>query len=315
MAATAPLWFVNQFKNNVFFSAQQKGSRLRNFVRNETQNALMAFYDGLGATDVTELVSRHSDTQYTNSQHLRRAVIMRDFTWADLVDNADKIRTLNSMENSYAQAAMWAMGRRIDKTIIEAALGSALSGYDGGNPTSSTILPASQYIGSVSGSAFTNLNLETLIKVKSKFGINDVDDSERLHIAVSQKQIDGLLNDTKVTSSDYNTVKALVQGEIDTFMGFKFHRTQLLPVGGAGGFVATVNTSTGEVTFVSGNGNSARRAFAWAPSGIVLAMGQEPTAKIEEMPNKNYSTQVFLRSSFGAVRLEEEKVVAVLCNE
>lgn len=316
MSTQMPTWFVNQFKSNIFFAAQQKGSRLRNFVRNETQNALMAFYDGLGATEANELTSRHADTQYVNSEHLKRACILRDFTWADLVDNADKIRTLNDPTNPYAMSAQMALGRKIDDIIIKAALGASLSGYDGGNPSGTTALPASQFIGATSGSgAVSDLNLRTLIQVKSKFGINDVDDSEQIHMAVSQKQLDGLLNDNKVTSADYATVKALVKGEIDTFMGIKFHRTQRIQTAGADGFVATIDVNTGAVTLSTGNGDNTRRCFAWVPSGLVGAVGQDIEAKIEQLPTKNYSTQVFARMSFGAVRLEEEKVVGVLCTE
>lgn len=320
--------FVNQFKANLYFGAQQKGSRLRSGVRVESQNGLTAFYDGLGPTVANLLVSRHSDTQYVDSNFLRRAVSLHDYTWADLIDNADKLRMLNDPTSAYARNAQFALGRSIDDEIIAAALGNARTGVDG---TTNTPLPASQWVGAVSTQNATgalgtppvtpgvlsNLNLETLIRVKSKFGVNDVDMDGPLHIAVTQSQIDSLLSDVKVTSADYANVKALVNGEINTFMGFEFHRLQRLPTSGSGGFVATIGLTApmGAVTLSTGNGNNLRRCFAWQQDGLLLALGQDMETKIDLMPNKNYSTQVFARMSVGAARMLEEKVVGILCSE
>jgi hypothetical protein len=312
MSATITTAFINQFKSNIFFGVQQKGSRLRNSVRNEAQHAVTAFYDGLSPTDPSELTSRHADTQYVAQTHLRRAVTLRDFVWADLIDNADKLRLLNDPTSAYANNAMMSLGRKVDDLIIEAALGTAYSGVAG---ATSNVLPAGQWVGATDGTNKSNLNVLTLRRIKSKFGVNDVDDSERLHICVTQSQIDALLGDDQVTSADYNSVKALVQGEIDTFMGFKFHRTQRLPTGGTGGFLADITEATGVVALSTGDGNNLRRCFAWVESGIVLAMGQDMEAKIDVMPGKNYSTQVFARMSCGAARIEEEKVVGVICSE
>jgi hypothetical protein len=39
---------------------------------------------------------------------------------------------------------------------------------------------------------------------------------------VSPKQITDLLGTTEVTSSDFNTVKALANGEVNSFLGFNF---------------------------------------------------------------------------------------------
>ena len=52
---------------------------------------------------------------------------------------------------------------------------------------------------------------------------------DQLVFACSSAQILNLLSTTEVTSYDYNSVKALVDGKVDTFMGFKFVRTELLP--------------------------------------------------------------------------------------
>jgi hypothetical protein len=312
MSNTIDQAFVKQYSANIFHLSQQKGSKLRPFVRVESQKGEVEFFERLGPTAAIKKVSRHSDTPLINSDHSRRAVYLSDYEWADLIDKQDLIRTLIDPANPYVQAASWALGRSMDDEIVAAALGTAYAGKEG---STAVTLPATQYVGAVASSAVSNLNVATLIKVKEKFGVADVDESIPLHIAVSQKQISALLNENQVTSADYNAIKALVYGEVDTFMGFKFHRLERLPVNGSGSFVASINTSTGVVTLSSGNGNNARRAFAWAQDGIVLSTGMDIKARIDERNDKSYSTQVYACMSVGAVRLEESKVVGVLCTE
>lgn len=315
--------FVQQYSANIYILSQQKGSRLRPYVRQESQKGKTAYYDQIGAVNAVKKVGRHSDTPLLDTPHSRRAVTMNDYEWADMIDDQDKIRTLIDPTNSYAMAAMWAIGRSMDDEIIAAALGTAKTGEDG---ATSVILPATQYVGAVitqaspyngvvPTAALSNLNVETLIRVKSKFGIADTDEDEALHIAVTQSQIDSLLGQVQVTSADYNGVKALVEGKVDTFMGFKFHRIQRLPTAGSGGFLAAVTLATGVVALSTGNANNFRRCFAWKESGLLLAVGQDYEGRITERADKSYATQVYARMSCGAVRMEEVKVVAILCQE
>jgi len=113
----------------------------------------------------------------------------------------------------------------------------------------------------------------------------------------SSNVLSDLLVIADVKSSDYNTVKALVKGEIDTFLGFKFIRSERLPLN---------RSSTGAAD---------RSCFAWAQDGMLLAIGQNPTGRISERDDKNYSTQVFYSQSIGVTRMEEVKVVELLCQE
>ena len=113
------------------------------------------------------------------------------------------------------------------------------------------------------------------------------------YIAVTSKQVSDLLNTTEIKSSDFNTVKALAQGQIDSFMGFKFIRTERLTT----------------------DGNGDRQAFAWAQDGLLLGVGKDMTARISERDDKNYATQVFSSMTIGATRMEEVKVVEIACQE
>ena len=107
------------------------------------------------------------------------------------------------------------MGKAMDDKIIAAATGSSLTGKAG---ATSTALPSGNVI--AHGSA--DLTIAKLISAKEILDAADVDPEITRYIAVSPAQISALLGTTQVTSSDFNTVKALSQGTVDTFLGFKF---------------------------------------------------------------------------------------------
>lgn len=303
--------FVKQFGANIYFLAQQKGSRLRHAVRNETQVGDTAYYDQIGAVAAVLKTSRHSNTPQIDTPHARRQVSMSDYEWADLIDKQDKIRTLIDPQSAYVQSAVWAMGRAMDDVIISAATGTAYTGVNGGT---STVFPASQFYACNDGANFTNLNVNSLRGIKQKFDAADVDESIPRYLACSSSQIQSLLVETQVTSADYNSVKALVEGKIDTFMGFKFIRSERLLTLASGSYSANANTGV-----VSAGSNytytTARQVLAWAGDGLLLSTGMDIMARIDERPDKSYATQAYAAMSLGAVRMEEVKVVCAVAIE
>ena len=277
--------FVNQFSANVQMLSQQMGSLLRNAVDVESVNGEKAFFDQVGSAAAVKKTSRHADTPLIDTPHSRRMVTMSDFQYADLIDDQDRVRLLIDPTSTYGRAAAAAMGRAMDDEIISAALGTALTGKDG---STSTALPSGQKIAVASA----GLTIAKLVSAKEILDAASVDPSIPRHIVVSPKQISDLLNNTTVTSSDFNTVKALAQGEINT-VGFNFIVSNRL------------NTDT----------NGDRQVIAFASDGIKVAMGKEPTAKIEERADKSYATQIYYCQTMGATRMEEAKVVEIACSE
>lgn len=277
--------FSQQFSANVQLLSQQTGSILRAAVSEESVTGEKAFFDQVGSAAAVKRTSRHGDTPVVDTPHSRRMVTMDSYEWADLIDDVDKVKMLIDPTSTYARAAAAAMGRAMDDAIIAAATGTAKTGKSGA--TSTTMLSAHQI---ASGSA--DLTLAKLIQAKKILDLASVDPSIPRHIAVGPDQIEALLNNTTVTSSDFNTVKALVQGEINSFMGFTFHVT----------------------TRLAKSGND-RTCFAWAEDGIKMAVGKDVQSRIDERADKSYSTQVYYCATFGATRMEEEKVVSIVCDE
>ena len=299
--------FVKQYNANVMHLSQQKGSKLRGTARQESQKSKAQFYDRIGKVAAVVKAGRHSDTPQLDTPHSRRMVTLQDYEWADLIDNEDKLRSLNDPTNDYVMAAMWALGRSMDDVIISALGGTAYSGEDG---TTAVTHPNSQKYAANNGSAFTNLNVRTLRAVKKKFDDNDVAPGQRYFVC-APSQIESMLGQTEVTNSDYAAVKALVQGEVDTFMGFKFIMLTRLSTQVA---ALSASPTTGAV----GSGSSivgARKCYAYTKEGILSAIGQDMKSRIGERPDKSYSNQVYACMSIGAVRMEEEQVVEILCTE
>jgi len=305
--------FVKQYSANVFHLSQQKGSKLQGTVRNESQNSESKFFERIGSVDAQLKTGRHSLVSYSDTPHSRRRVTLADYYHADLVDEEDKIRMLISPESPYAQAAMWALGRSKDDVIISAALGNAYAGKEG---ATAVVLPNSQKVAAFDGTTTTgvNLNVKTLRKVKEKFDANDIDESIKRNFAIGSSQLQSLLGETEVTSSDYASIKALVMGEVNTFMGFYFVRLERLPKAAADVTYTVTNGAVGAGTGTITAANS-RRCFAWAQDGVLLSTGKEITAKISELPDRHYAKQVYAKMGIGAVRMEEEKVVEVICSE
>lgn len=286
MSNQAGTSLASTFKENMLSLIQQKGSRLRDLVLREEIRGEYGYFDQIGPSNAAERTARHSDSPIVNTPHARRRVTLRDFEWGDLIDNQDKAKSLDTFDSAYVQAAGWAMGRKIDDVIIEAATGTAATGKNGATLVA---LPSTQKI-AVGGAGLT---VAKLLQAKEILDAAENDPDEPRFIAVSAKQISNLLNNTQVTSADYNTVKALAQGQLDSFLGFNFIRTQRLNL----------------------DQNGDRQCFAWSYSGLLLATAQESVVEVSPRPDKAFSTYVYARMSIGATRMEEQKVVEIACDE
>jgi hypothetical protein len=304
--------FVKQFTAGITHLAEQKMSRFRPNVMEETiVPGDRAFFDQLGSVTATKVTTRHADTPLTDTPHSRRMVTPAPFKHADLIDKADKIRTLNDPTNAYVVAFARAFGRAIDDEIIAAAFATAYTGVDGTGTETWASLTAAQTIGT--GTAFT---LDKIVKANKILRAAEHDPEEGFNFAASQEQFEDMLLDSTITSADYNSVRALMMqfedmlldstitsadynsvralmiGEIQSFMGFNWIPTERL------------GTTGGE-----------RRCIAWAKNSLLLGVAENPQGRISERADKNYSTQVYYEMDIGATRMQGDGVVEVLTTE
>ena len=313
ISSTIPQTYVDQFSSNVFHLSQQKDSRLLPFVRMEqVSSAQRAFFDRIGETEMIEKVGRASQTQFQDVEWSRRRVTYRDWVWAHPVDQEEKLRLMHSPESELALAARQAAGRKQDEIIIGSALGQSFAGRDGSVAVS---LGNDQKIGATDGSAFSKLTVETLRLIREKFWENEavMSEDETIELACTSRDIMNLLREEEITSADFNNVRALVNGEIDTFMGFRFHRLELLPQ-----LAASLSFDPADGSVGSGSGSlpiGANRCFAWVRDGVMMSLPQDIMGRVDERGDLNYATQVYLKFSMGGTRMEEKKVVEVITKQ
>ena len=279
---------VQQYSSNITLLLQQKQSRLRRAVRVESIHAEFQYYDQIGPVEAQPKGGRHSDTPLMNTPHMRRRVSSSPYNWADLVDNTDKLRMLADPTGPYTMNAVMAFNRAVDQIIIDAFFDDAWTGKEG---KTRVAFPTSQVI----PAGGTGLTIDKLIATKKRFWQNEAlgeMDEVPLYMAVTSTQLENLLKTTQVTNADYNTVKALVRGDVNSFMGFEFIRTERLAWN-----------------------NNIRDCVAWVKDGMLLAVAEDITVKGGPRPDKNYSQQIYVEMDMGATRMDEKKVVKVQCAE
>lgn len=286
--------FVEQYSANVQMLVQQMGSRLRGAVDVETVRGKNAFFEQIGSTAARVRTSRHSDTPRMDTPHARRRVSLKDYDWADLIDDEDRVRMLIDPTSPYARAGAAAMGRAMDDAIIAAADGTAYTGVDGSTSTAfdtNMIVDVQTVWPGVSASDY-GLNVAKLIEAGKLLTANEVDPDEDRYVVVNARQVASILKDDKLASHDYNALKPLVDGKVTRYGGFMMIPSER---------IGTDSNSDDKVLF-------------WARSGMKLGVGSDITTKISERDDKNYATQVFLSMCIGSTRMEEAKVGYIECD-
>lgn len=285
--------FVQQYRNNLIHLSQQKGSRLRSTVMSRTIQGKYDHYERIGAVAAVERTVRHGDTPILDVPHSRRRVILKDYHWGAMIDDQDKLRMLIDPKSDYVMAGANALGRYMDDVIIAAATGNSIS-IDADDADSNVAFDSGMIVDEDFGAADSNLTFEKLNETRRLLLAKDIDD-ENFTFVVNASALASLLTQSEIQSIDTNTVRALVHGTVNSFMGFNFVRCERLP--------GTAN----------GTDSDPKICLAYAKSAIGLSIGDDLKVKVAERPDKQFNTQIYNKMSIGATRIEEEKIVQVQC--
>lgn len=289
--------FRNQYNDNVQMAVQQMGSRLRPYVTEDRLAAQYGFYERLNPTQAYIRTTRHGDVKYADTIHSRRRATLQDVEWADLIDRQDTIRSGIDFQSPYVMNAAFAIGRQIDQFIINGAIGTSYTGAAGNTPVT---LPSSQVVpvNYVETGTATNSNL-TIQKLRAARLILEkneaIMDGEPIVLVFTASQEQSMLRTIETQNIQYNTVRTLVNGRLETFMGFDPVRTQLLPFDASG---ATYRT-----------------CLVFPKSAIYMTVGKDVETSVDRIATKGNSIQVLAQMTCDATRMYEEKVVSILCDE
>ena len=289
--------FKNMYEGNSRLLLSQATSKLEGTCDQDADIAEQKFYDQSAPFEVEAKQDGINETNNVRPNHARRRLIVSPFVSAPIYTKQESARSAIDIGSTYMRQMARAFNRKKDTVKIEALLGTAYTGKDGLTPIE---LPSEQTIAvdfDESGSpAASNLTIGKLRQARALFDLAEMDTDElsaegKLYFAASPKQRQALLRSTSVTSSDFNEVKALVDGRVDTFMGFKFVWSTRLPV----------NTNV-------------RSCIAYSWDAAIFGTGVLVN-RVDEIPTKQYATQLYTEMEMGATRLEEEQVIEVLCND
>lgn len=278
MADTQNLIYAQAYGQNIMQLAQQKFSKLLPTVYVKPNVRGKVFYqDQIGQWAMEIKGSRNTQTPNNDPALARRRGTMVDYHDNRLLDRGDELKTISDPKSAYTIAAAAALGRKIDEAIITAAINSADTGETG----STSVTQGNIILGTAA-----SMTLARVVAVKAQLDAQDVEEEDRFFV-ITPAALDNLLNTTAATSADYNSVKALVRGDIDSWMGFKWIRSTR---------IAAVSSST-------------LIGIAYQRYGICAALAAEPMVRTDERTDLSYSWQVYYELNLGVVRLEESRVV------
>lgn len=283
---------------------QQEASRLEQYVTLDRDlSGKVVYFDQFGLLDFEEKHIRIGCTVLEEAPTYRRALYPRIFQKAIGFDEFDakKLGDIDVPVSKTIEGLRFAAARRMDDVMIEGFLGENVIGDTG---TQKVSLPAAQTVNAdfVESGTKANSNL-TVAKLRQALSILQKNEAwspenrnygDELVIAVTSSQIQSLLRETEVTSYDFNSVRALADGTINTFMGFKFVRIERMPL----------ETTTNN-----------RSCLAWVKSKAQFGIWDDFKVKLTVRDDLEESLQVRAKFACGATRLQEEAFVKILCHE
>lgn len=294
MASQIPVFYVSQFSTIIQLKLQQEGSVLRGCVMTGTHVGSQASpVDQFGAIVGNKVVGRYNPMTRIDAPTDRRWVFPQDYDAPQLLDTFDQLRLLIDPMSQMVANAVNAIGRNMDEEIISGLLGT---NFTGNNGTTSTTLPSGQVVAVAQGAASaTNMTVAKLREGRRILMTNNLNmDKEEIYVAMNATNIDNLLSETQVISSEFNDQKVMVAGKLTKFLGCNIVHTELLTTG--------TDDASGTSTAVP----------MWAKSGAYLGIWGDVQSSIDRRTDlQGIPMQAYVKGTFGGTRLEEKKVVKI----
>jgi hypothetical protein len=293
MSVNVPTHYVMQFGTNVGLLLQQKGSKLRGTTTEGSYVGKQGSpVDQIGSVEVQAVTTRFAPMGRVDAPTDRRWVFPSDYDLPQLIDSFDKLRLLTDPESTYVTNAVMAFGRQIDRLILAATTGTAKTGEGGATSTSFT---AANEVDVAIGGANSRINVAKLRALREVMEANHVDfEAEMPVVVTTAKDNSALLAEIEIISKDFKGGDApvLQTGSVVSFLGFQFKHCQL---------AEAVMAGTNEVTLP-----------AYVKSGMHLGVWNDISPSVStrnDLQGEPY--QAYVKGTFGATRLEENKVYAI----
>lgn len=290
---------ILQYSTEVQLLLQQRGSLLRPYCKTGRHRGIGASpVNQFGPVAAQKVQDRYGSIKFTEPLAQRRWVSPTPADLAIPVDNFDLLLTMENPISVLAENTAYAHGRLFDEYIITAAGGTSNIGTTG---TGTETFDTSDYqvADNVGASSSTGLNVEKLIVAEQMLRKKDPElfDREKKVLVITRYQHSDLLGQAQVTSDEFTKNGGVLDnGVVKRFMGFdiKIVNDNLLTT------TATVD----------------RVCLAWVESGVYLGIWEDIQTRVTQRDDlTSQPWQIYTKSMAGATRLEQGKVVQILCNE
>lgn len=267
------------YEANLRSLSQQRGSRLRQYCI-ERNAPDMHLWDRIANTDVVARVPGAATNESVLGLSRRRSK-PAGFDVGHLVDKEDVARITMDPTSAILTEQANAIGRKFDKIIIDAALGSTED--EAGAPT---VYPVAQSV----GGAAVALDFNLLTSVNEMFWANNVPTDEEKVIVVRPNGAKKLLQMTQAVSSDYVMAKALATtGFVENFLGYTWIISNQLP-----------NVAGLQYYY-----------FAMTKRAVGLHVTKDIWTRVAETTEKSFAWRIYSAFAAGATRIEDAHVVRI----
>jgi len=279
MAASLSSAFVTLLETEVK-QAYQSMAVLRGLTRMRTGVEGSTAKFPKQAAGVATARTPQTDVVPINATWATATATLTDWNAAEYSDIFNQAKVNFDEKRELVQMVSAAIGRRMDQVILD-----ALTAASSPNTVSNDI-----------GGTDTNLNVAKLREAKKLMDADNVPPDGRV-LVIHAHSLSSLLADTTATSADYNSVRALVMGEIDTYLGFKIITIGDRDEGG-----------------IAKDGSNDRKCWAFHRDAVGYAEGIGPRVEINYIPEKT-SWLVNAVFSAGAVSIEDNGLCSITCRE
>jgi hypothetical protein len=285
---------------------QQKGSLLTGVIAPENVHrdvsAAIDHFDRLGNVIANDVVTPFGQTQILNPQHSRRAITLQSSDAAVLVSDEHTLRSMVQPQNGYTNTIIMALGRRADKHIIDAALGTAttaaVTAGSGVITYGTQVLPSAQKVGGAT--AFDLARVISAYEKLSKAGVPNGSGERKM--LYGPGQLRDILAITQASSSDFTKNQIHDRGTINGVQWEGFDWIEIADV---------VDPSVTVLQRMLPLTSTTRSCIAMHKGALGLSIGRDIQTKISERADLNNSLQVRAVMMQAAGRLWEGGVVQV----
>ena len=323
--------YVAAFREGFEQAFQQSESKLQPYFEQETQNSEYQYFDRIGEAEaMAPITSRLGNNPTSEILHNRRRVGLVDYELGKYIDEKDLKRVVTDPMNAYTQALLASGKRKIDDIIIDKFFGTANTGKNGdtavtftanadnaetikvGALSAGNITEVGNYVldtgnteGFSIGANFTNgtagaygLTVDKLLAARATMlRLHAIDQDEVVNCFIGARQFEDLLQEDKIINSDYAVRKSLAEGNITTFMGFRFIHTERLNL------------------YTAGDDGDERRVIVATPKALKMSIGDGLKGDMWRDPSKKNAPYLYYKLCADAVRMWGEVSGEIRCAE